>query len=324
VSVRRVRSFTSRQGCQPVWAEVGRRASHKEFNFVKEALGFEDQLKSPRAYRRESLGNQLSGDVGDRDRLEFAMLQKRATPDEPVRPAAVPLLDCTGQVEWERFRHLLAQDPLTGYAISSETLAVASRLVEEHQSDLLPDSTLPYSASPMMMQFWLQANGHEHRPQCLYGAATALWILGRAGGDEELLRLADHLLGATETKRNLAFLEDSEWPLSVVPLIEAAEPSESSIQLLHEDRPREPRLSPPISSRYNGELAGLVVWEAGVHASLSAEVLNMLRLVGGSKLEGHRRLVQRQYPPWLLDICDQLYSGSIGCDTHRDELTDIF
>ncbi|KAF4691564.1 Solute carrier 38 member [Perkinsus olseni] len=260
VSVRRVRSFTSRQGCQPVWAEVGRRASHKEFNFVKEALGFEDQLK----------------------------------------------------------------DHLAGYAISSETLAVASRLVEEHQSDLLPDSTLPYSASPMMMQFWLQANGHEHRPQCLYGAATALWILGRAGGDEELLRLADHLLGATETKRNLAFLEDSEWPLSVVALVEAAEPSESSIQLLHEDRPREPRLSPPIPSRYTGELAGLVVWEVGVHASLSAEVLNMLRLVGGSKLEGHRRLVQRQYPPWLLDICGQLYSGSIGCDTHRDELTDIF
>ncbi|KAF4677042.1 hypothetical protein FOL47_003775 [Perkinsus chesapeaki] len=237
---------------------------------------------------------------------------------------AVPLLDCTGQEGWATFREVLTRDLSEG-TISSEALGLASDLVQHHEADILPDDTLPFRASGMMIDFWLQANGHGHRPQCLYGAASALWLLGDVGGDQRMLELADHLLGASGTKRNLAFLEDSQWPLSVSALIGDGRPLHNGpLFPFGETSLRQPRVSPPIAPIRLVELGPMVVWEAGVHASLSAEVLNMLKLVGGTRLQGRRRLIQRQYPRWLPDICGQLYSGPIGCDTHRDSLTEVF
>merc|ERR1719247_321471 len=81
----------------------------------------------------------------------------------------------------------------------------------------------------------------------------------------------------------------------------------------------------PLLRLKNRPTAQLLVWELGVHASLSAEPLHMwARSLPGFDIL-HRNLVQDQYPEWLPDKCKTLYSHSrLTCDTLRDEVTQVF
>lgn len=63
------------------------------------------------------------------------------------------------------------------------------------------------------------------------------------------------------------------------------------------------------------------MWEIGVHASLSAEPLNVWQ-AHIAEVE-HRHLIRDQYPVWLPDKCGTLYSG-MHCDTIEDAITVLF
>eukprot|EP00435_Cladocopium_sp_Y103_P052370 s1907_g16.t1 len=184
-----------------------------------------------------------------------------------------------------------------------------------------------YGMSVAMQSFFLSCNSRPgtveelKEPFCLYGVVAALWVCARHGHAEKksLLAHAKFLLGDV-FRSALDFMEGSAWPVD-------------SIDIWANDLGRtEFRLPPQLRTEYQKpasfqrqqEHPVEPVWEMGVHASLSAEPLQMWARILPVKLR-HRNLIREQYPQWLPQKCETLYGHpKLKCDDVEDDITELF
>lgn len=240
------------------------------------------------------------------------------------------LLDCEWDEEWAAFRRRLVDNAAEGFPLDGELALQAQNLLQQHQQDLMVDPEAAYGSSRGMQLFFTSCNLPPETQEaqlsfCLYGVIAALWVLARSGHPDRsgLLGHAEFLLGST-MRNTMDFMESSGWPISSLDVL---------ANLQHPDR--EFRMPAELLHQYNLEAAPLkatvrapvriVVWEIGVHASLSAEPLQMwARFIPRAEIL-HRNLIQDQYPKWLPDRCQTLYGHPrLTCDSHEDELTALF
>jgi len=249
------------------------------------------------------------------------------------------LLDCEGDWEWSAFRQRLQENAAEGFPFDGELTLQAQELLGKHQDVLSMDPNSAYGASPGMLSFFSGCNappspGDEapQQPFCLYGAVAALWVVARAGHPDRrsLLGQAEFLLGKT-MRNTLDFMESSGWPInSLDVLANLQRPSDHEFRLPQDlleyrpPRPAEIEAPAPAASSTEASLR-IVVWEVGVHASLSAEPLQMWARFVPRAAFAHRNLIQDQYPQWLPNKCETLYSHArLTCDTVEDDITELF
>ena len=159
-------------------------------------------------------------------------------------------------------------------------MAEAQELLEEHEQSLLPNTRLPFGTAKVMQGFIGSCNAPPSTPtpaqSCLYGVVSALWVVARAqqasGHDRAhiaLLQHADFLLG-NQVKYTYDFMESSGWPLSSLDIFaNLQQPSE--FRLPDELRDYITPKNPGGRALFQPGTTALVVWELGVHASLSAK-----------------------------------------------------
>ncbi|CAE7502103.1 unnamed protein product, partial [Symbiodinium pilosum] len=159
-------------------------------------------------------------------------------------------------------------------------------------------------------------------PFCLYGVVSALWVSARHGHPKgkQLLRHAQFLLGEV-FRSALDFMEGSAWTLTSLDILANLEHEQFSLpQELRDQYPVRIQADKPCN-----EEPVLMVWEMGVHATLSAEPIQMLARILTEVRLRHRNLIQDQYPKWLPNRCSTLYHHPrLVCDETRDEITDLF
>lgn len=249
------------------------------------------------------------------------------------------LLDCAGDPVWSAFRERLLENAVQDFPMNPELVIEAQQLLARHHEDIAMDPDAAYGASSGMRSFFTSCNTppsptSNHLPFCLYGAVAALWVVARAGHPDAhgLLAQAEFLLGKT-MRHTMDFMESSRWPISSLDIFANRQrPAEAEFLLprtLAAYRPHTVplRRSSTSSTTPSGTVSALrmVVWEVGVHASLSAEPLQMwARFVPRVEFL-HRNLIQDQYPKWLPDKCKTLYSHPrLVCDSVEDDITDLF
>lgn len=263
----------------------------------------------------------------------------------PCRPLAAEhalrdLLDCNWDSEWASFRRRLVDNAEAGFPLDGELLLQAQGLLNKYQDELAMNPEAAYGASPGMQSFFAGCNtppdlaGSAEPSFCLYGAVAALWLVARSGHPERtnLLAHAEFLLGST-MRSTLDFMESSGWPISSLDVL-------ANLQRPSEDFRLPGELLQAFQAPHGGTASSherqvhhrlvdapvrIVVWEIGVHASLSAEPLQMwARFIPRAELM-HRNLIQDQYPQWLPDRCETLYGHPrLTCDTVEDDITELF
>ena len=234
-------------------------------------------------------------------------------------------LDCDWDEDWRRFRLKLRENADRGYPEDAELESQASALLQKNWHELQPDENAIYGMSLAMQRFFLSCNTEPgsvpelNEPSCLYGVVSAMWVCARHG-QRALLGHAKFLLGDV-FRLALDFMEGSNWPLTSIDIL-ANEAATKGFRLPPELRRNyeatEPRLQglPPEPS--------FVVWEIGVHASLSAEPLQMWARILPVTLR-HRNLIRDQYPQWLPKKCETLYGHpKLQCDDVEDDITQLF
>lgn len=257
--------------------------------------------------------------------------------------SAGELLDCDGDPEWASFRLRLQENAAQGYPLDVELVAQAQDLLQVHHGALMLDPGSAYGASQGMLSFFSSCNAAPSSPEasalpfCLYGAVAALWVVARAGHPDRrsLLAHAEFMLGKT-MRNTLDFMESSRWPLNSLDVL-------ANLQRAPEEDFRLPaelgHYRPPMGDQALPSRASpqqvlvpaadarvrIVIWEVGVHASLSAEPLQMwARFVPRAEF-AHRNLIQDQYPKWLPDKCQTLYNHPrLSCDIVKDDITEVF
>ena len=239
-------------------------------------------------------------------------------------------LDCDWDDEWRTFRVKLLENAEAGFPEDSELAGQAEKLLQENWAVLQPDENAIYGMSLAMQSFFASCNTRPGSvkelkfPFCLYGIVAALWVSARHGHPEgrSLLDHARFLLGEV-FRSALDFMESSSWPINSLDVLanqrgEFRLPPElrHTYQLVQKDQK---------ADRSRSELPVLTVWELGVHASLSAEPLQMwARILTKIKLQ-HRNLISDQYPQWLPNRCETLYQHPrLSCDEVQDDITEFF
>ena len=185
-----------------------------------------------------------------------------------------------------------------------------------------------YGMSFAMQSFFASCNTRPGavaellEPFCLYGVVSALWVSARHGHPKgkQLLRHAQFLLGDV-FRSALDFMEGSAWTLTSLDILANLENEQFSLpQELRDQYPVRIQADKPCN-----EEPVLMVWEMGVHATLSAEPIQMLARILTEVQLRHRNLIQDQYPKWLPNRCSTLYQHPrLVCDETRDEITDLF
>eukprot|EP00392_Amoebophrya_sp_AT5.2_P015177 g15376.t1 len=185
------------------------------------------------------------------------------------------------------------------------------------------------------------------RRVCLYGVVSALWVLAYAQwGSVDADRMLEHakfLLGS-HTRYCLDFIDATHWTVSSLDimaqksgaasaktestpaggskngaggLVAPAAPFRNPVTLPPVMVPARPieldRQQPPESETSKP----LVVWEIGVHASLSAEPLNLWASFVTGKFQ-FANLIEDQYPAWLPDKWTTLYGEHFDRERNVD------
>ncbi|CAJ1381178.1 unnamed protein product [Effrenium voratum] len=229
---------------------------------------------------------------------------------------------------WDVFRGKLEASAAGGFPEDAELAQLAEELLQEHWPALQPDEGAIYGMAPAMQSFFGACNAPpeaEVEAFCLYGAVSALWVSARhVPTDREqrdaLLRHGAFLLGEA-MRSTLDFMEGSGWPIDSLDIL--ANLGRPNFRLPPELRTSY-RLEPPAKATAPSLSSQLRVWEIGVHASLSAEPLQMWSRVLAKDLQ-HRNLIRDQYPKWLPDKCATLYQHpNLHCDNVQDDLTQLF
>lgn len=259
---------------------------------------------------------------------------------KPICPTARELLDCEGDAKWMEFRKRLEENAIQGFPIDEELSFMAQELLQKHGDALVPDPHSAYGLSSGMQSFFASCNAPPNiavgmsEPFCLYGAIAALWVLARAGYPDRqtLLSHAHFLLGKT-MRNTIDFMESSSWPVSSLDILVNLQRPSEDFRLPHElEEYHLPSTFPPswptskqVPKPFEDDHIRILVWEVGVHASLSAEPLQMwARFVPNAQFT-HRNLIQDQYPQWLPEKCNTLYNHPrLDCDTVEDDITDMF
>ena len=239
-------------------------------------------------------------------------------------------LECDWDAEWRSFRERLKRNAAAGYPEDEALAEQAGSLLQANWEALQPKEEALYGMSLAMQSFFASCNTRPgtveelREPFCLYGVVSALWVSARhhPKSKKQFLRHAQFLLGDV-FRGALDFMEGSGWPVTSLDILANLERDQFRLpQHLRgqyhspSSEPRQPDLpQEPI----------LTVWEMGVHATLSAEPLQMwARILTNVKLR-HRNLIQDQYPKWLPNRCATLYQHPrLVCDEEKDEITDLF
>ena len=240
-------------------------------------------------------------------------------------PAA--FLECDWDEGWRSFRKRLSRNAEAGYPADELLEEQARLLLQAHGEALQPNMEALYGMSLAMQNFFASCNSRPgalqklQEPFCLYGVVSALWVSARHGHPQskQLLRHAQFLLG--DVFRNaLDFMEGSGWTLTSLDIL-------ANLESDHFLLPPELRGQYPLKLHQAEAPAEpvLMVWEMGVHATLSAEPIQMwARILTEVRLR-HRNLIRDQYPKWLPNRCATLYQHPrLVCDQERDAVTQLF
>ena len=259
----------------------------------------------------------------------------------PVCVTSRTILDCTS--EWDGFKldlHQFIRMYPNGSATDRDSLYESARSIV-NQFSPYTDYTNPsdeYSI-PVLAQFVRTCNtapANFTAGDCLYGLVNALWVVAFASNNMAPLHTALAILGE-RTRRNLDFIESSDWPIRTVDIVHILDdPSRPILPLIVPNR-SPLSIRTPMEHSFAGSRRDtvpsnnhthLTVWEVGVHASLTAEVITMLTVTRPHMTVIHRRLIQDQYPRILTEdtdvICSQMYAVIGICDTVNDTLTAFF
>lgn len=250
-----------------------------------------------------------------RQGLRFAIILGICLPRRAAWLAAEELLHCDGDPEWAAFREHLRENAAQGFPLDADLAMKAQDLLQRHQEAMALDAQSVYGASEGMRSFFVGCNSPPAAetqlppPFCLYGAVAM--------------------------RSTLDFMESSGWPLSSVDVLANLQHHDEEFRLpadLDEyripwagDTTAQGRLVAEVPTAGTGAAARIVVWEVGVHATLSAEPLQMwARFVPRAEF-AHRNLIQDQYPEWLPSKCSTLYHHTrLTCDTTEDDITELF
>jgi len=235
------------------------------------------------------------------------------------------ILHCEWSAEWTDFRDRLQRNAQVGFPFDHDLVLEAQSLLSHGTEH---DGT-----------FFQACNYHSPvQPPCLYGLVAALWVMARATfpGGRSYLQGAYNMFASDYG--TMDFMESAGWSITSLDII-------ANLQ-----RPEEFRLPQELEQHYlpvgtptllrgfhqviHGQQpwhqpssrapATIVVWEIGMHASLSAEPLNMWARFLSATIS-HRNLIQDQYPPHLPNKCQSLYGHPrLTCDEERDDITAVF
>jgi hypothetical protein len=149
---------------------------------------------------------------------------------------------------------------------------------------------------------------------CLYGIISALFLSCIQNSNKSECETADKLLGI-DFRRNLDFMEDSMFGIRSSDIIGYIQNDQKfpwittnfyslpnigiTTQYLR-DSVKSPVLFPVVRKEV---LKKLVIWEMGVHASLSAEILAIMHEKTG---EYPNRIIVKQYPKFV-NICKEFF-----------------
>ncbi|CAJ1401177.1 unnamed protein product [Effrenium voratum] len=248
-------------------------------------------------------------------------------------------LNCEDDEAWSGLRALLAQNANDDFPNDPRLAVAAEQLLQRFGMEMAVDPAAAYGASVGMRQFQQSCNAHPGDVAegfCLYGAVCALWIIARHDHTNRinLLQHANFLLGST-MNHVLDFMESSDWPLSLVDIVANLEAAKKGQDFLLPAQVRQQFAMPKaganlsslrIAEKFEHPPIRIEVWELGVHASLSAEPIQMwARILSGAEFK-YRNLIQDQYPQWLPDKCQTLYwHPQLECIQLEDEdITDLF
>ncbi|CAK9009615.1 unnamed protein product [Durusdinium trenchii] len=245
---------------------------------------------------------------------------------------AQSFLDCDDS--WSDFRTRLASNAERGFPRDVELAVVAQDLVQQYGDDLEVDPGANYGASRGMRTFTEHCNAPTPKGDfCLYGLVSALWMIARHDhpDSQNLLQHANFLLGST-MNHVLDFTESSAWPIGTLDILANLE-SPDRFLLPPEIKQRATRTLRPLAvvesqrlpERFEHPPIRLEVWELGVHASLSAEAIQMLlRTLAVAEFK-FRNILKDQYPLWLPEKCQTLYwHPRLDCTEPEDEITELF
>lgn len=211
-----------------------------------------------------------------------------------------------------------------------------SLVTRELEAQTLTPQPQNYMGYSIAMSQFLNGCNQRVKPSpdhtCLFGSVSALYVLSEDRTREpherkEIRELAKFLLGSG-TRYCMDFMDSSKWPLSNVDLLYAGELAgqgedrtqhQHGMGLFPQDelllRPRDPIV---LDAGGDNQLR---VWDIGVHASLSADPLNLwAQYVVGKFTFAH--LISDQYPAWLPDKWETLYAENfdrenVGKDIFR-------
>jgi len=229
---------------------------------------------------------------------------------------AVDAFGCREEQKWELFREMLLINEAKGFPLDEELKMVAEALLRTTKARLHIDAFEKCN----LPDLWI---GRE--APCIFGAISAIWVIVRHDNSlcGDYLRQARLLVEGVGKTSCMDFAHSFGWPISYAHIIENIDCSEK-FRLPHEF----PVLPEPTGSKGAGtdsstsfDTATALVWELGVHASLSAEPLNTWHQYI-RKLR-YRHLIREQYPETLPEKCDTLYKG-MHCDDTVDAITDLF
>eukprot|EP00438_Fugacium_kawagutii_P015591 Skav229724 [mRNA] locus=scaffold49:372576:374408:- [translate_table: standard] len=255
--------------------------------------------------------------------------------------AAQNFLDC--DESWSSFRGLLQQNAQQGFPREMDLAVEAQQLIQQHSPQMEVDGEAAYGASLGMRQFLGSCNQPpyaEAQNFCLYGVVSALWVIARHDHPDRrtLLMHANFLLGST-MNHVLDFTESSGWPISLVDILANLEAADKDMDFLLPPEVRQRFEMPKVGRQTSVEILEdvrvadqfghppirLEIWEVGVHASLSAEVIQMLARVLSVHEFKFRNLIKDQYPLWLPEKCKTLYwHPRMQCSEPEDEITELF
>ena len=244
---------------------------------------------------------------------------------------------------WSDFRTRLELNAGQGFPRDMDLAVSAQELIQLHRSAMEVDPEAAYGASLGMRQFLGSCNRHpstEGEGFCLYGMASALWVIARHDHPDRrnLLQHANFLMGST-MNHVLDFMESSGWPISLVDILANLEAADRNQEFLLPAEVRRRFEMPKVGRQTSVEILEgmriadqfdhppirLEVWEIGVHASLSAEVIQMLARVLSVNEFKFRNLIKDQYPLWLPEKCQTLYwHARMDCSEPEDEITELF
>eukprot|EP00928_Gymnodinium_smaydae_P011482 TRINITY_DN1422_c1_g1_i2.p1 TRINITY_DN1422_c1_g1~~TRINITY_DN1422_c1_g1_i2.p1 ORF type:complete len:713 (-),score=119.67 TRINITY_DN1422_c1_g1_i2:172-2310(-) len=273
---------------------------------------------------------------------------KRAAAEMAVRRPA--LFDCSDDPDWTTFRHALLASAEAGFPEDRGLEDLARQMLSLHESDLQPDASADYGFTPAMQAFFRRCNREPGSAaqdvgvqalvtSCVYGVISAMWLVARKAplaARKVWLEHAAFLLG-TSAQFTFDMSESSGWPISGVDILANLQAPEAFLMPWEiRARFRAPSRSfmeaaallgdswrHPNSGR-SEELA-LVVWELGVHASLSAEPLQSWARLSSRVRIRHRNLIRDQYPQWMPDKCESLYRHPrLRCDEVYDDINELF